>query len=149
MASLFCRSHMTAHELCPVVKQRDSASTKPACLDLSLTREATIYKLKCHPQSCPLLGWRFVLCRCLTELARDSQVISDLRAKLSNAFYPANVLNNDDQGILTRDGNSVILVPSNGYTFERTPTQVTATHISTRSCRVLVGCKGFATRLSA
>ena len=56
--------------------------------------------------------------------ARVWQVISDLRAKLSNSFYPTNVLNNDDQGILTRDGSSVILVPSNGYTFERTPTQV-------------------------
>jgi len=54
------------------------------------------------------------------------QVISDLRAKLSNSFYPTNILKNDDQGILTRDGNSVILVPSNGYTFERTPTQVRA-----------------------
>ncbi len=52
------------------------------------------------------------------------QVISDLRAKLSNASYPTNVLQNDDQGLLTRDGKSVILVPSNGYTFERTPTQV-------------------------
>ena len=52
------------------------------------------------------------------------QVISDLRAKLSNSFYPTNILKNDDQGLLARDGNSVILVPSNGYTFERTPTQV-------------------------
>ena len=52
------------------------------------------------------------------------QAISDERAKLSNAFDTSDLLQNDDQGITNRDYSSVILVPSNGYTFERTPTQV-------------------------
>ena len=53
-----------------------------------------------------------------------TQAISDQRAKLSNSFNPSNILANDDQGITTRSFGSVILVPSNGYTFERTPNQV-------------------------
>ena len=53
------------------------------------------------------------------------QAISDERAKLSQSFDPGNVLENDDQGITSRDYSSVILVPSNGYTFERQPAQVT------------------------
>ena len=57
---------------------------------------------------------------------RCLQRISDERAKLSNSFSTTDVEKNDDQGITTRDYSAVILVPSNGYTFERTPTQVSA-----------------------
>ena len=52
------------------------------------------------------------------------QAISDERAKLSDSFYPDDLLANDDQGITTRDFSTVILVPSNGYTFERGPNNV-------------------------
>lgn len=44
---------------------------------------------------------------------------------LSQRRDPNNVLANDDQNIISEiDGRTTILVPSNGYTFGRTPTQV-------------------------
>ena len=52
-----------------------------------------------------------------------AQAISDLRAKLSLSFFPNDLLANDDQSITKRDFSSVILVPSNGYTFQRSSTQ--------------------------
>ncbi len=62
----------------------------------------------------------------ISDVRAALQRISDERAKLSNSFSTTDALANDDQGITTRDYSSVILVPSNGYTFERTPTQVRA-----------------------
>ena len=55
-----------------------------------------------------------------------AQTISDLRARLSSMYYPGNLLQNDDQNIINADGKSPILVPSNGYTFDRIPSQVSA-----------------------
>ena len=53
------------------------------------------------------------------------QAISNLRATLSNRRYPNDSAQNDDQNIISeQDGHTTILVPSNGYTFSRTPTQV-------------------------
>ncbi len=52
------------------------------------------------------------------------QAISDHRARLSKSYYPADKLANDDQGIFLADNVTTNLVPSNGYTFDRTPAQV-------------------------
>ena len=52
------------------------------------------------------------------------QAISDWRAKLSQRYDPTNPLQNDDQNIIQDDGVTPTLVPSNGYTFDRIPTQV-------------------------
>jgi len=52
------------------------------------------------------------------------QAISDLRARLSSMYYPGNMLQNDDQNIIQADGVTPTLVPSNGYTFDRIPSQV-------------------------
>ena len=53
------------------------------------------------------------------------QAISNLRATLSNRRYPTDMGQNDDQNIISElDGHTTILVPSNGYTFSRTTTQV-------------------------
>ena len=49
------------------------------------------------------------------------QAISDLRARLSGGYNPGNVLANNDQNIIKADGVTPILVPSNGYTFDRIP----------------------------
>ena len=44
---------------------------------------------------------------------------------LSQRRDPTNMLYNDDQNIISEtDGSTTILVPSNGYTFGRTPPQV-------------------------
>ena len=56
------------------------------------------------------------------------QAISNLRATLSNRRYPNDEGQNDDQNIISeQDGHTTILVPSNGYTFSRTPSQVRRT----------------------
>ena len=57
---------------------------------------------------------------------RCEQAISDLRARLSSMYYPNNRLQNDDQNIIQSDGVSPTLVPSNGYTFDRIPSQVSS-----------------------
>lgn len=51
------------------------------------------------------------------------QAISDYRARLSKSYNPTNKLANDDQGILLLDNVTANLVPSNGYTFDRTLAQ--------------------------
>ena len=47
-----------------------------------------------------------------------------MRARLSSMYYPNDRLQNDDQNIVQADGKSPTLVPSNGYTFDRIPSQV-------------------------
>jgi hypothetical protein len=54
---------------------------------------------------------------------RCAQAISNYRAALSGTAG-SSVLQNDDQWILNTATNTPILVPSNGYTFERTDWQV-------------------------
>ncbi len=57
------------------------------------------------------------------------QAISNERAALDGT-RSSNVLGNDDQWILNTTSNTPVLVPSNGYTFERTAWQVTAAPLS-------------------
>ena len=79
-----------------------------------------------------LEGARPTACSCrvsrkerrLSRCCVSAQAISDLRAKLSNSYAPTDVLKNDDQNILQSDNKTPILVPSNGYTFDRIPAQV-------------------------
>ena len=52
------------------------------------------------------------------------QAISNERATLDGTRSTSNVLQNDDQWILNTTSNTPVLVPSNGYTFERTAWQV-------------------------
>ena len=51
------------------------------------------------------------------------QAISNYRATLSDS-RSSNILQNDDQWITDTSTNTPVLVPSNGYTFERTDWQV-------------------------
>ena len=51
------------------------------------------------------------------------QAISNYRATLSGT-RSSNALQNDDQWITDASTNTPVLVPSNGYTFERTDWQV-------------------------
>ena len=61
----------------------------------------------------------------LPDLADDhAQAISILRAKLSGGYVAGNALATNDQNILQTDNMTPNLVPSNGYTFPRTPAQV-------------------------
>ena len=62
------------------------------------------------------------------------QAISDWRAKLSERWNPTDALANDDQNIIQSNGVSPTLVPSNGYTFDRIPSQVRRS-LSTRLSR--------------
>jgi hypothetical protein len=62
-------------------------------------------------------------------LYQVTKAISDWRAKLSFRYDPNNALINDDQNIIQSNGVSPTLVPSNGYTFDRIPSQTTAIFI--------------------
>ncbi len=53
----------------------------------------------------------------------DTQAISNYRATLDGT-RSSDLLKNDDQWILNTTSSTPVLVPSNGYTFERTPWQV-------------------------
>ena len=52
------------------------------------------------------------------------QAISVYRAMLSERYVPGNIDETDDQNILLADDVTPDLVPSNGYTYDRIPSQV-------------------------
>ena len=54
-----------------------------------------------------------------------AQAITDHRARLSNA-YSSDPLQMDEQNIVMNGTNNTVICPSNGYTFQRTPTQARA-----------------------
>ena len=86
----------------------------------------TVVKLYGHAVSCWNLAPRPVRTpHPVTKqtCARAGQAISDYRAELDGTRSP-DKLANDDQWIVDSDSDTPVLVPSNGYTFERSPWQV-------------------------
>ena len=51
-----------------------------------------------------------------------AQAITDHRARLSNS-YSSDPLQMDEQNIVMNGTNNTVICPSNGYTFQRNPTQ--------------------------
>ncbi len=51
-----------------------------------------------------------------------AQAITDHRARLSNS-YSSDPLQMDEQNIVMNGTNTTVICPSNGYTFQRNPTQ--------------------------
>jgi len=84
------------------------------------------------------------LARSRPDVLARAQAITDHRARLSNS-YSSDPLQMDEQNIIMAGTNNTVICPSNGYTFQRTPTQ--ASHPATRIPRIRIAATG-CTRLS-
>ena len=92
-----------------------------AQLHFSISMKVYIVQLCVWQHRAAVPGWQHPM---PTASCLHLQAISDWRAKLSQRYDPTNTLQNDDQNILKANNVTPILVPSNGYTFDRIPSQV-------------------------
>ena len=119
----------------PLVQQHSSA----ACDRFSPTSGSSLQSLECCFAECrtttnSVLLSTLVGCPIAAIRPRGPQIdpacklqpqaISELRAKLSNGWFPNDPTTTNDQNILQADNVTPNLVPSEGYTYPRAPNDV-------------------------